>query len=191
MIYTLNIDINQYPRSDFSSKIDAINNYKMIELANDTKKNSYIEGQSFEKSESVPYSSITYIIEDLNGTKIKEYNSADGSFIIDGLVDNKPVNLIVIDTSKTYNGKYIQNIIPQIDLEKSMNIIRIYQTSDTALFKIKFNGDLGAVALFATNATVEKIDVENYKIKNITGSYTVTLHDYVDNILYTKEKTYN
>ncbi len=153
--------------------------------------NSYIEGQSFEKDESQVYNPIKYKVQ-LSRTdeNIAEFVSNDGSFKIENLPDNENINLIVIDESKKYNGKYLKNIPVQLDYSKAMKIIRIYQVNNTAHIKIVFNGDPSAVAVFAQNATVEKIDTENYRLKGITGPYTVTLHDYIDNVLYTKESTF-
>lgn len=161
-----------------------------IKPLKETSNNSYIQGQSFNKKEDEKYNNITYIIENLLGHNIIEYDSTDGSFIIEDLKDHSPVNLIVVDNNNTYNGKYIKNIVPQLDYSKAMKIIRIYQINNTAHIKIIFNGDPSAVAVFAQNATVEKIDTENYRLKGITGPYTVTLHDYIDNVLYTKESTF-
>lgn len=153
--------------------------------------NSYIEGQSFEKTEEVKHSPIKYIVETYKTKEIiEEYESSDGSFKFENLPDNENINLIVIDESKKYNGKYLKNIPVQLDYSKAMKIIRIYQINNTAHIKIVFNGDPSAVAVFAQNATVEKIDTENYRLKGITGPYTVTLHDYIDNVLYTKESTF-
>lgn len=149
----------------------------------------FVQGQSYEKDEKTIYSSVKYIATDSTGNYISEYTSTDGSFKLENLVEGN-INLIVIDESKKYNGKYLSNIQVELDYSKAMKIIRIYQVNNTAHIKIIFNGDPSAVAVFAQNATVEKIDTENYRLKGITGTYTVTLHDYIDNVLYTKESTF-
>lgn len=178
------------------SKVKIGNIISLTQLKNNNHKkiivgSSYIEGQSFEKDESQVYNPIKYKVQ-LSRTdeNISEFVSNDGSFKIENLPDNENINLIVIDESKKYNGKYLKNIPVQLDYSKAMKIIRIYQVNNTAHIKIVFNGDPSAVAVFAQNATVEKIDTENYRLKGITGPYTVTLHDYIDNVLYTKESTF-
>lgn len=154
--------------------------------------NSYIEGQSFENTDEVKHSPIKYIVESSKTKEIlEEYESTDGSFKIENLQDNENINLIVLDLSKKYNGKYIENIPVQLDYSKAMKIIRVYQTTNTAHIKVKFNGDPSAVAVLVENASIEKIDIENYLITGINGSYTVTLYDYVDNVWYIKESIYN
>lgn len=155
------------------------------------KDNYYIEGQSYEKNESQKYQQVKYIVErSIDKEILAEYISADGSFYIENL-PNEFINLIVIDESKTYNGKYIVNLNTQLDYKKSMDIIRIYENENSALIRIKFNGDESAVSVFADNASVSKVDNLYYRIDNIVGEYKITLHDYVNNVLYVKEKTYS
>ena len=150
--------------------------------------NSYIQGQSFDKKEDVKYNNITYIIEDMLGNNIKEYNSTDGSFIIDGLNDGEPVNLIVVDNNNTYNGKYIKNLVPSIDYQKAMKIIQIYSNSNEAMYKIKFHGE--PTLTLTGSGVLNKMDDNYYKVTNITGDITLTLVDYIDNNAYLLEKTY-
>lgn len=190
MLYTQNIDNNFYVLSNPYTLKNIKENKTISEIVY-TEKNSYIEGQSFDKDTTTKFSNVKYIVENSNSKEILyEVESNDGSFKIENLPDDKNINLIVIDESNKYNGKYLNNIPTQPDYNKKLKIIRVYQTNNTAHIKIVFSGDPNALAIFIQNATLEKIDINNYKVIDITGSYTITLHDYVDEVLYSKEVTY-
>ncbi len=150
--------------------------------------NSYIQGQAFEKKEDTKYTNITYVIEDMLGNNIKEYNSNDGSFKIENLEDGKEINLIIIDNNNKYNGKYIKNIMPSIDYQKAMKIIQIYRTGSEGMYKIIYHGE-PTVTLTGT-AQLTKIDEQYFKVTGITDSFTLTLVDYVESDAYLLEKTY-
>lgn len=171
-----------------SQKIEIIDDYENLNIT----RYSYIEGQSFEKTVDDKYSNITYIVVDQEGNKISQYESTDGGFMIDKIPDNMKVDLIVKDNSNKYNGKYISDITPQLDYQKSMNVYKIYESMNQFCFKIKYNGDKNLLSVFSNNGSVE-YDLKNdvYVVKDYVKPLTITLHDYVDNQLYMKEKTYN
>lgn len=178
----------------YVGRLKAITDYKrkrILVAGIDLSGPGYFEGQSFEKDESTKYNSVKYkLIHSNTGKIIDEFISDNGAFKFIDLNEKEFYSIIVTDINNKYIGKFIERLNPEIDYSKAMKIIRIYQVNNTAHIKIVFNGDPSAVAVFAQNATVEKIDTENYRLKGITGPYTVTLHDYIDNVLYTKESTF-
>lgn len=178
----------------YIGRLKAITDYKrkrILVAGIDLSGPGYFEGQSFEKNESTKYNSVKYkLIHSNTGKIVDEYISIDGAFKFIDLNVKEFYSIIVTDINNKYIGKFIERLNPEIDYNDAIQIIRIYQTQTDAQIKVKYNGDSTKVSVFVQNANIEKIDDTNYKISEISGPYTVTLHDYIDNVLYTKESTF-
>lgn len=159
---------------------------------------SFFQGQSFEIKEPDKYNDITYMVVEAETNKlIKTYNSIDGSFNIEDLADNRKYNIIVIDNTKKYTGKYLDNIIPQVDDTKKTYVRKLYERREngiyTAMFKLGFLGQ-PQVNLAAAPAYLSliKADDTTYTVKGNTTDkvikYELVLDDYREDKLVQKIK---
>lgn len=159
---------------------------------------SFFQAQSFEIKEDTKYNDVTYMIVEAETNKlIKTYKSTDGSVNIQDLIDNRKYNIIVIDNTKKYTGKYIDNIVPQVDDTKKTNVIKVYEKREngvyTAVFKIHYLGQ-PQINLAAAPAYLSliKADDTTYTVKGNTTDkvikYELVLDDYREDKLVQKIK---
>lgn len=159
---------------------------------------SFFQSQTFEIKEDTKYNDVTYMVVEAETNKlVKTYNSTDGSFNIQDLIDNIKYNIIVIDNTKKYTGKYIDNIVPQVDDTKKTNVIKLYEKREngvyTAGFKIHYLGQ-PQINLAAAPAYLSliKADDTTYTVKGNTTDkvikYELVLDDYREDKLVQKIK---
>lgn len=160
-------------------------------------KKSFIDVQSYEIKEPDIYANIKYKIYDSYTNKlIDEIYSTDGFVKFMNLNINRQYNISVEDTALKYNGKYISNITPELDLEKSIKIIKISETmidnKYTCQLKIIYNGEPQVNITGPNELKLNKITEDYYEVSGIlyiiNFSFEVYLDDYVDEIVYRVNK---
>lgn len=152
----------------------------------------YLQGQSYENNENSLYKNISYTVLSTDGNLLDKITSVDGGFFFNNL-DSEYVDLIAIDESNKYNGKYFKNIITATDYQKSLSIIQLNQYNNSALLKIVHSGDNDKLELISNDGDVKRINNSNiFRLENIKKfPYTITVYDFVEGDVYTLEKTYN
>lgn len=168
---------------------DAINLHKNIFEEG----NSYVEGQSFEKTEDVQYMNIKYIIVDSYTNEIlKVVNSTDGKFNIGELTDNRNVNIIAIDLNNKYTGKYLNDISPSVDSTSIANIILVSKFKNGKNYSfninIKYHGEPQVtISSQVSGLILEKENDHSYWVKgnNINANnveFEFVLDDYIEGV---------
>lgn len=151
-----------------------------------TKGDSYITGQSFEILQTNPLNNVIYILMEKNSNKVIDSKySFNGSFTFDDLEDNTNYNIIAIDNSMKYNGKYI-NVNVEKDLVKSLKIVKLYEVKHgnnyEYCFKLFSNGNPQVSISGQEFLSVANIN-DIYKITGSTNLTTFTYTIYVDDYI--------
>lgn len=152
--------------------------------------NSVLIGQSYDDNtdDGSKKSNIDYLLIK-GGFESTVFNSSDGSFAFESLIDGKEYTIIAKDSEGLYNGKAITTT-PKIDYQKAINCTCIYFVGEEAWFKIKFFGDPTMLSVSSNIGQIERVDSNNYNLTNTSKPLTISVHDYIDGVLVMKDFNY-